>query len=474
MTNSRLQSILHSPLLIVVLIWTLIATGVMLRSYRADLFPIDNNDDGLYYVWAGTSFLHNPFQVRSHTIFDNGNKALFWRAQYQDYIPHLRFGMKITQPWFDHPPFGTILIGLPAYLLGYNQVEQIPHMIVRYPSIIASIFTLGLTYLLAKKVTHQKTALFSLFFLSTVPYFVFAHRQSYLENMLTPIFLASAVSYLFYQEHRSTKTLLISAAFAFLCGWIKIPAFGIPILFTSWAIYTKDKQAIKVFALTSVLSVVSYLLYGLIADKNFFLDTLTNQGVRGMYLSSFVYSFVKPMFYGEFMDGQYILGLLWSFALLLKKDKTKNETFFSWLFMGWIMILFFVSGKNNNSPWYRYPLIPFMSIGLGSVASSLWEKRSVFLAAVFLVFSLSGFDLAGINFGSSLLRFTILLVFAPFVLFFLFPKNPITRKLSHVGVLALLLLVLVGNLLAIKRYPFERCQNEDCLLPTQIILKDTQ
>lgn len=454
------------------LVWVLVGIGVLLRANHVDMFPIDNNDDGLFYVWAGTSFIQNPLQVRSHTIFDTHNTALFWRSQYQDYIPHLRFGMKITQPWFDHPPFGTLLIGLPAYLLGYTQVEQIPHVVVRYPAIIASIFTLLLTFLFAKKLTNTKTALFSLLFMATVPYFVFAHRQSYLENMLTPLFLSAVVSFLYYEDSKKKKFLFLSAFFAFLCGWIKIPAFGVPIMFLGWSMYKKNFFACKLFLLTAVLSVSSYIGYGLLADKDFFLSTLSNQGVRGMYLSSFVYSFVKPIFYGEFMDGQYILGLLLCFSMLLKKEKTERETFFSWFFMCWVCILFLVSGKDNNSAWYRYPLLPFMAISLGATAQELWEKRSVFTATLFVIFALSSFDLAGVSLSTSILRLIVLGVFSPFILFFLYPKSRYIQYFSRFGVIALLGIVIIGNLLAIQKYPYLRCQKEECLLPTKIIMED--
>lgn len=467
-----LKNMKRSGFILSFLMWSLIGVGVLLRTIKADAFPINNNDDGLFYVWAGSSFLEHPFQVRSHTIFDSHNKALFWRSQYQDFIPHLRFGMKIVQPWFDHPPLGTILISLPAHFLGYRQVDQIPHILVRFPSLIASIFTLLLTFLFAKKIFSKQTAFFALLFMATVPYFVFAHRQSYLENMLTPIFLAATIFFIEYQEKKKKVYLYLAAFFAFCCGWIKIPAFGIPFVFLGWSLYKKEFYAVKVFLAAGILSVLTYLLYGFTADKEFFLATLTNQGVRGMYLSSFLFSFVKPMFYGDFMDGQYILGLLICFSFLLQKDKTDKENYFSWLFMGWICILFLVSGKFNNSPWYRYPLLPFMAIGLGHMASLLWTKRSIFTVVVFGVFALSGFDLAGFEFSSSVLRLGFLLMFFPFALFFLFPKQKIAAYLSRAAVVVLLGTIVVANIMAILRYPRMLCEQEPCLLPEKIILKE--
>ncbi len=460
---------LHTAFLIPILVWMLIGLGALLRTYHADIFPIDNNDDGLYYVWTGTSLLQSPSQVHSHTIFDSDNAALIWRSQYYDYVPHLRFGMKIVEPWFDHPPLGSLIAGFPAYLLGYDQVEQMPHMIVRYPALIASIFTLLGIYLLAQKLFGTRTALFSLLFAATTPYFVFAHRQSYLENFLTPVFLGSLISYLYYQESKRPWQLYLSLLLSFLCGWFKIPAFAIPLMLAGWSYYLKNKKLALLFLLSFIVSLSSYVAYGLLTSSDFFLNTLSNQGVRGMYLSSFIESFVKPMFYGEFMDGLYILGLLFSFVVLLKREKTSYEKFFSWFFMAWIIVLFLVSGKYNNSPWYRYPLIPFMSISIGIYADELWKKKSLFIAALFLLFGFSGYTLAGIELSSTILRISTLLVFAPFVLIFFHPKNKWLEYLSSVMVIVLLGLVIFGNILAIKQYPYEKCEKEPCLQPTKII-----
>src|SRR3989344_9453686 len=195
-------------------VWILIILGVSLRINQADIFPADNNDDSLFYAWAGISFWDNPFKLTSHSIFEANNPALIWRSQYKDFIPWERFGLKITQPWFDHPPLGTAVIGLPAKLLGYQAFQQIPQLIVRFPALAASILTLLFTYILGSKLFGARIGRLSLLFLATVPYFVAAHRQSFLENILTPLFLASLIALL-------SKKLTLAAVLVFLCGWIK-------------------------------------------------------------------------------------------------------------------------------------------------------------------------------------------------------------------------------------------------------------
>src|SRR3972149_9018277 len=140
-------------------VWILVLLGVILRSYKVDVYPVDNNDDGLFYTWAGLSLYDNPLSPASHSIFDRDNPALIWRSQFMDFQPLDRFGLKLINPWLDHPPLATLLIALPAKLLGYQTFELVPQIIVRFPAIIASIFTLWLTYLVAFKLFGRKTAL---------------------------------------------------------------------------------------------------------------------------------------------------------------------------------------------------------------------------------------------------------------------------------------------------------------------------
>jgi hypothetical protein len=190
-----------------------------------------------------------------------------------------------------------------------------------------------------------------------------------------------------------------------------------------------------------------------------------------MYLSSFIESFIRPIFYGEFMDGLYILGLIFSFVLLIKGEKTEGEKLFAWLFMSWLLVLFLVSGKYNNSPWYRYPLIPYMSIALGVYTKELLEKKSLFIVAILLLFGFSGYNLAGIELSSTLLRVATITLVAPFILLFFFPKIKFLNLLSNLTFVVLLGLIVFGNLLAIKEYPYRHCEKEPCLAPTKIVIE---
>ena len=429
------------------LVWFLIFLGVFLRSYKADVYPVDNNDDGLFYAWAGLSLYDNPLRPASHSIFDKDNPALIWRSQFMDYQPLDRFGLKLTQPWLDHPPLAALIIALPAKLLGYKIFETIPQIIVRYPAIIASIFTLWLTYLLALKLFDRRAALWSLTFLATVPYFVVAQRQSFLENFLTPVFLGSLLAYL----NGRTK---LAMALSFLTGWIKMPGFSVPFMFAvrSWR-----------FALVGVASIFSYLFYGWLTGGSFFWQTLTNQGVRGAFVNSFFDEMTKPHFYGGFADGWYVL----SFALIFFMfSQFKQEKFklYNWFMASWLLVLFLVGGRFNNSPWYYYPLIPFLAINLGYFTTQALNANNLFMALPFWLLGLTGFDLIGIDIPPMWLRLATIGFFAPFVFNF--------KKLSFWFLRLFLLALILLNIYVILRYPTVHCLKERCLAPAKIIINN--
>ncbi|MFC1627006.1 ArnT family glycosyltransferase [Patescibacteria group bacterium] len=461
------KKLLPKPIISLVIVWVLVFLGVFLRSYQADRYPVDNNDDGLYYVWAGNSFWDNPLQVTSHSIFDVDNPALIWRSQFMDYIPIERFGMKIVRPWFDHPPLGIALISLPARLLGYKNLEQIPHLIVRFPAIIASIFTLFLTYVLGKKLFGEKVGKLSLLFIATAPYFVVAHRQSFLENFITPLFLGILIYLLKYLEKKQKKYLYMIIGLSFLTGWFKVTGFIIPLLMAGWLIIKKEKKAGWSLAVVGIVSMLSYAAYGLITNKQIFLATILNQGGRGTFVSSFFDGFTKPEFYGQFHDGWYVLGFLLSFALMIK-NKSK---FFNWFFTGWLMVLFLTAGRFANSPWYRYPLFPFMSIAIGFYINKLLKKPNLFLLMPFFLLGLTGFDLISVDIPANLLRITTVLFLVPFGLEMVL-KNKMWKKINYYLIRTFVIFLVILNIVVSLRFSAVYCSQHRCLLPQKIILKN--
>ncbi|OGD63402.1 hypothetical protein A2160_02910 [Candidatus Beckwithbacteria bacterium RBG_13_42_9] len=459
---------LNKIIISLISVWLTVLIGVGLRVYKADVFPIDNNDDGLFYAWAGNSFLSSPLNPVTHSIFDKDNPALIWRSQYFDYLPIERFGMKIVRPWFDHPPLATVLIALPAHLLGYREMTVIPQLIIRFPALVASILTLFFTYLIARDLFGEKVGQLSLLFLATIPYFVIAHRQSFIENFLTPLFLICLILLRKYLRSASKTKLILLVALSFLVGWFKVIGFILTFSLAGWLILKKRLRESLYLLLTSFISILSYLAYGFLANPEIFLKTLLNQQVRGAYVTSFFYSLTRIQFYGSFQDGWYVLGLVLALFLTLRARKEETK-FFAWFFTCWLLALFLLSGRFNNSPWYRYPLLPFMATALGFYADRLLKKPQFFLLLPFFLLGLTGLDLINFDLNSTVLRLLVVVFFLPYLLNFLIKNKRLQSYLYWTTGLFLTILVLI-NIVVTLKYPSLHCSQEQCLAPQKIVL----
>ncbi len=443
--------------------WLVIFLGVFLRSYKIDAYPVDNNDDGLFYTWIGLSFWQSPFNIVAHSIFNEGNPNLIWRSQYHDYIPIERFGLKIVEKWLDHPPLGPALISLPAKWLGFTGMVPIPQAVVRLPAILASIFTLWLTYLIAKEWWGEAIARWSLLFLATVPYFVVAHKQSFLENFLTPLFLAGVYWLI---KNNLTGMVIVS----FLSGWFKVPGFSVGLILAGWLLKKRQKQKALTLVITTAVSLLAYLAFGLITDKAGFIFMLTHQGERGAFVNSFLNGLTVPEFYGPFRDGWYVFGSilgLW----LLTKAKIKKYQPFAWFFASWLIVIFLVSGRFNNSPWYRYPLIPFMAMAIGVYVNKAIKANSIFYILPLWLLGLSGFDLLNINLPPLYLRLATLLVMAVYGLKFI-AKYRLTYLLTGYLTKIIIFVLVIFNIYVSLRFPTSYCSRERCLAPFKIIVNE--
>lgn len=473
-------------LLVGLLLWV----GVLLRVVQVDRYPINNLDDGVYYVWAGSSFWQNPLAPTSLTLFEGKNPRTFWRSQYLDSLPDKEFGFRMVQPWFDHPPLGAAVIGLPAYLLGYTAFENVPYGIVRLPAVIASIFTLLLTYTLIKELFGKKLAIGTLAVLAITPYFVFAHRQSYLENILTPVFLLAV-----WQGYRaiSGKTkhswaLVIAIVAAFLCGWIKLVGLVVPLLLSVWAVRQQKYKVAMLFALSLLGSVGLYTLYGLMADSEAFLFTIFNQSHRGMEWGNLSNVIGNIRLAGPlFNDTLLTLGWITTFiyvianAFLPKHSSDAHApSYITWVFSCWLLIILLTSGELNNFIWYRYPIFPILSFGIAWFIYQLWQRPNLVSSMLLALLGWSQLYVVGSTFTEkSDLRILLVLVIAiPFLLFIgkeiLSQKKVLLSKallLHRIWLTVLLLLILFTNILVVIQFPRFNCAKTQCQLPTKIMVQ---
>lgn len=451
-------------------VWLVILFGIFLRLFKFDFYPIHNNDDSLFHVWAGTSSYKNITKPASLSIFTNNNNALFWYSQYNNTDVVRRFSFRLEQPYFDQPPLAMFFIALPAKIFGFTDFVQVPQILVRLPAIIASIFSLYLTYILAKIIFNRKVAMLSLMVYSFTPYYVFSHRQSYLENFLIPVILLALISLIKYLAKPNKLWFCLILLTSFAAGWIKIVGFGLFLITSFWLLKNRKIKPFFINLLVGIGSFIFYLLYGGLIDWTQFKFILFSQASRGIYLGSFIHILTNPEFYELFSDGMYFLNFIAIFALLLLRWNDHKIRFLSLNFVFWLVFILLTSGINNNSPWYRYPLFPFLSIATGYYLNMFFTYQNIFLLFPILIFGFTGFDLLKISINSNLLRLFFIVILIPYLLKFLFPKFKTINILAKVTTIVVLIFVLLINVLVPLKYLSTKCKISDCLIPEKIVV----
>jgi len=457
------SSVYFTPLLL----WLIIGAGMWLRIDRGDQFPIYQNDDGLFYVWAGNSIMDNFLHPTSLTIFETENEHLFWRSQYRNIVPAEQFGYRLSDPWFDHPFFASILIALPARIMGYTDFSQIPQMVVRIPAFIAAFFSLILTYVLGLKLFSKRTGLFAVAVLAFWPLAVFSSRQSYIENIMTPFWLGSL--WLTWEmaggknKRKWLLTLLIGAniflAWSKFIGYI---SFAVSIF---WLLQARQNKKALVVGLAAVISALIYFGYGSLVGGSYFWSTLLHQGGRGAYLTSIFDILRSPDIFGIIDDGWWYIG--WLSLLWTARTRKKNGKFVASNIIFWLIALFFLVGPANNSPWYRYPIYPLLALSTANLLTDWWQNKNIIISGLFLMLGLTGFKVAGIDVYSYYLRIIVIIAAATMALAQL--KETKTALWLHRLLVCLLLIgSLVGNVLATRKYPYIRCKDGNCPTPTKI------
>lgn len=452
----------------IILVWAVIALGMVVRIQNGDYFPIYQNDDSPFYVWLGNSIYDDFKHPSSLTIFEGDNPALFWRSQYRDLVPVDRFGFRMTDKYFDHPFLAALLMALPARFFGYTGFTQIPQMLVRAPALLAALATLGLTYWLGQFLFNQKVARLALSLLAVWPMAVFSQRQGYLENFITPVLLLGLGVLWRWRSHMTGLGFSLLSGCAVIAAWTKFAGYSLFGIFAYGLIKCKQKRWSGLILSVGVGSILLYLLYGQIVGGSHFWWTITHQQDRGAYLASIFSLFSSPQVQGGIKDGWWYIGLLSLGYLAVNPHLAQRLIGFSAFF--WLLTTFFLSGPQNTSPWYIYPIYPLMMIGAAVMISEGLKQQPLVLEMMLAMLSLTGWQYLDKPWMSTLIRLGVIGVMSINALTWYIAN--INSKWVHQSIIGgLLLLALTGNILAIRKAPLAACGNYGCVKPEKIILQ---
>lgn len=412
-------------------------------------------------------------QPASMTLFIDQNPQLFWFSHYNYFDTVRKLDFRLVDPYLDQPPAAMPIIGFFPKLFGFSDFREYPTGLVRIPSLLASALSLLLLWHVGKRFFGEKTALLATLIYAVTPYFVFAHREAFIENFLTPIYLGTLLLTDSYIRKKQTSVFLGLLILSGLAGLFKTIGFIVPLVAGFWLLKQKYYKETILVAGSLAVSVLLYWWWGSSIDASQFTTMLDLQATRGFSLNSVLKILTTPMFYEPFIDGWYIFSFIAFFGLLLFGTKNKKTSFVYISALFFFIPVLMTIGRDNNFPWYRYPLFPFLSLATAQTLQEVHKKIDLGRMLVFLLFAGSNLHLllgdAHPLFYASITRISFVALLVPVGLFTLI-KSTTIKKIAQLTFIIFFGFSLLINIAVIVRYPQSRCVNTHCMLPIKMII----
>lgn len=232
---------------------SIIALAFFLRFWQLDSMPIGFNDDEAAFGYNAYSILKTGRDEWGRVAFPAFESFGDWKLVgylYPTVLSELFFGKNIFA--------------------------------VRLPSALIGVFAVISTYLLAKKLFDQKTALFAAFLLAISPWHIIASRNAFESDIL--IFTVSISVYFFLRGLEEKKYLLYSflgfalSFYVYRSAWFFLPLFVSTLIYHNRNVLQKHKKY-----LVKTLALAFFLLLPLLPT------VLTFSGQSRFFQESFIY-----------------------------------------------------------------------------------------------------------------------------------------------------------------------------------------
>jgi len=368
-------------------IGVLLVVAALLRFWQFEYIPFQSDGDELAYVFAGQSLLETGVPS-SWSSFSYPEQYSLGKISLGDEKFYANGDFEFVKPWLDHPPLLAIISGAWVKLFGYSFPSIPPSMVVRFPTVILSIFTLFLTYCVAKKEFGHKAGILSISLLALSPSIIFAQRMLVGENWVVPLLLIAILSIQY------KKNIAIPIILAVLAGLIKITGLlVIPVVFLGLFQERKYSRA-TIFAFISILLfVIVYSAYGFSINWNQFTELLSIQSHRLLGWGNFAFLLSHPGFHTiPILDASYyLIAIIGMFGMTLDslKEKTQRYGFITLSAVSSLFLIWVTSAEQDMLGWYKLPLFTFLAILAGRGLEKLLEKKNTLLLTGLLIAAVS-------------------------------------------------------------------------------------
>lgn len=352
----------------------------VIKLHGYDRMPAPAHGEELLYSWSGIYLIETGTPVSWSTL-DYPKENLVFDGIVGD-KHNLFMPAKLWKPWLDEPPLYSLLSGGMGHLYGDDRTEIIPPSHSRIPSVLASLVTMGLVFLVGYQFFGFWIGILSMTFYGLSPILVLGSRLSVPENMIALGVIGSLLLAKKYLEKPNLIFPIVTGLTAAILGLMKPTGFFLAPLMMFLAISKKKWSHAGLILALVLLGVGAYLAYGYHYDWDLFLQILSIQGRRFAGWTGLPYILNSPAYDIDLLfDGWYIFGLLMVLFFSLSEKKSKEMKLLLLFFFYWLMVSLLSGTEQDLLPWYRYPIFPLIAV-FGALGLRWLHKRADFFALV--------------------------------------------------------------------------------------------
>ena len=366
---------------------TVIALGAililagLLRFHDYTLVPFHHETaDEYQHAWEGWHLLHTGKPVAWSTFPDRyppeGTNEFRWFGD-----PYV-----LVNPYFDHPPLFSVLVGL---TVGVGQAfgvgpppgpgaagflsSTLP--VMRFMPILLSLVGVPLVYRLAREYgATERAALSATLVYASLPVIVLGHRLVKAESLLAVLMMGAILLAYRHQRSGAVKDALLAGLLCGLSIWTK--ATGIAVIGTVVILLLAARRYRGAVVATAVTGgfVLLYLIYAAAYDFDIFLSVIHAQSTtKWASLDSFLDLMSGKVVVKWFGRGWYLWLLLAAGVAALRKERALLIPIAIY-----VTLIAITADHRVIYGWYRIPLFAFLCIAAGIYLDEMMREADLY------------------------------------------------------------------------------------------------
>ena len=352
----------------------------VIKLHGYDRVPAPAHGEELLYSWSGIYLIETGTPVSWSTLdYPKENKVFdgIVGDKHNLFMP-----ATLWRPWLDEPPLYSLLSGGAGHLFGADRTKVIPPAYSRIPSVLASLVTMGLVFLVGLNFFGYWIGILAMAFYGLSPILVLGSRLSVPENMIALGVIGSLLLAKKYLEKPSLVFPIGVGLTTAVLGLMKPTGFFLAPLAIFLTLSKKRWRHAGIILALTLLGVAAFAAYGYYYDWDLFLKIVSIQGRRFAGWTGLAYIFNSPAYDIDLLfDGWYIFGMIAAVFFSLRENKSRELKLICLFFFYWLMVAVFAGTEQDLLPWYRYPLFPLIGV-FGALGLQWLYKRADFFAMV--------------------------------------------------------------------------------------------